>query len=142
MVLALADQALGRPVDFEIMQRLLRQSLRAAGRSGAILDLGTALAAGGGRFEWWPQAELLLPRAILSLDRPDSPEADWPETWRWIDAFMIDREHGGWRTAVGMDLKPALLPKGGFWIEPYHQARAVIGVLAIAEGDSGAMPPL
>jgi mannobiose 2-epimerase len=136
MVMALAARALGQPVDFDLMQALLRQSLRAAGRNGALAASGTALRADRGPWIWWVQAELLLPRALLACDRPDALEADWQETWRWIDRHMVDHENTGWHPWLNADLSAPGSPKSDFWTEPYHQARAVIGAASVAETGS------
>ncbi len=81
--------------------------------------------------EWWPQAEAVvgfLNAHQLSAD-PRHLEAAL-RTWDFIEARLIDRQHGEWFRGVTRD--GAVLPelKIGFWKCPYHNGRT--GLEAVA----------
>jgi mannobiose 2-epimerase len=51
--------------------------------------------------------------------------------WRFVDRFLVDREHGEWRWRVRRDgaAIPGL-PKVEPWKCPYHNSRAALEVAA------------
>ena len=55
-------------------------------------------------------------------------------TWGFVESFLIDRVHGEWRWRVRRDGTPIPgLPKIEPWKCPYHNARAMLEVLARTE---------
>jgi mannobiose 2-epimerase len=87
---------------------------------------------------WWAQAEALHTFALWAERRPDAaPDyaAKARATWRYIDRFLIDPEHGGWYRS-GLDTAPdaRTAPKGSIWKGTYHTARALLRTAALLEG--------
>lgn len=78
--------------------------------------------------EWWPQAEAVV--GFLEAWRI-SGDSQWRQVaenlWAFIEAHLVDREHGEWHRAVTRDRQ--LIPeyeKAGFWKCPYHNGRACL----------------
>lgn len=87
---------------------------------------------------WWAQAEALHTFALWAQRRPDAaPDyaAKARATWRYIDRFLIDPEHGGWYRS-GLDTAPdaCTAPKGSIWKGTYHTARALLRTAVLLEG--------
>jgi mannobiose 2-epimerase len=84
---------------------------------------------------WWMQAEAVVGFVNaweLTGDEAFLDAAE--ETWRFVDRFIVDREHGEWRWRVARDGRPiAGLPRVEPWKCPYHNARAALEVLFRAE---------
>lgn len=79
---------------------------------------------------WWAQAEALHTLFLMANRFPDDPhryETKARETWRYIDRFLIDKEHGGWFVR-GLDESPEARtePKATIWKGNYHNARALL----------------
>lgn len=80
--------------------------------------------------QWWPQAEAAVGfvNAYQLSGEPHFLEAAM-RSWDFIEAHLIDHEHGEWRRFVTRDLER---PKGvgqaeakvSFWKCPYHNGRA------------------
>ena len=86
---------------------------------------------------WWAQAEALHTFALWAERRPDAaPDygAKARATWRYIDCFLIDADHGGWYRS-GLDTAPEArtASKGGIWKGTYHTARALLRTIALLE---------
>ena len=81
---------------------------------------------------WWMQAEAVvgfLNAWQLSRDAAFLEAAE--SSWRFIERFLVDREHGEWRWRVKRDgaAIPGL-PKVEPWKCPYHNSRAALEVSA------------
>jgi mannobiose 2-epimerase len=84
------------------------------------------------RKDWWPQAEAVVGflNAYQISGRAEHLEAAM-KTWAFIDAFVIDHVAGEWHTRVSREGVPVPdLPKADFWKCPYHDARAMLEVMA------------
>ncbi len=86
---------------------------------------------------WWAQAEALHTFALMEERRPDAAQdygAKARATWRYIDRFLIDPDHGGWYRS-GLDTAPEArtAPKGSIWKGTYHTARALLRTIALLE---------
>jgi mannobiose 2-epimerase len=85
--------------------------------------------------DWWPQAEAVVGflNAYRLSDRREHLEAAL-DTWRFIDAHIVDHARGEWYTRVTRDGSPvAGLTKVDFWKCPYHDARAMLEIAHRAE---------
>jgi cellobiose epimerase len=87
--------------------------------------------------EWWPQAEAVVGflNAFELSGREDFLDAAL-ESWRFIEEYVIDRTHGyrEWYYRVSPEGTPELeLPKVSPWKCPYHNARAMLEVIARAK---------
>lgn len=81
---------------------------------------------------WWSQAEGLNTLLLLADHYPDDERryyARFEEMWAYIDAYLVDHEHGGWYVG-GLDRDPELreAPKGSIWKAAYHDGRALMNV--------------
>jgi len=82
--------------------------------------------------EWWPQAEAVvgLINAYQLSGEESYLEAAF-RSWDFIEAHLVDREHGEWFRAVTRDGQVRLdEPKVSFWKCPYHNARACMETIA------------
>ena len=76
---------------------------------------------------WWVQAESLNVLRMIA-DRYGAPYIDYrDQQLGFIEKFMIDDEHGGWRPMVNEDGSsvPGTI-KSDAWTEGYHQGRAIL----------------
>jgi cellobiose epimerase len=75
---------------------------------------------------WWVQAESFNVLRVLA-ERYGKPYGQFMSSQlAFIERFVIDQKHGGWRSTVNHDgcPKPGLSKSDG-WTEGYHQGRAV-----------------
>jgi mannose/cellobiose epimerase-like protein (N-acyl-D-glucosamine 2-epimerase family) len=88
---------------------------------------------------YWVQAEALvgLLRMWQVTEEPLYLEC-LSQTLGWIDAKQVDRVGGDWHAVIATD-GVASGNKAGRWKDPYHQARALLEVSALA-GDSMRSP--
>jgi mannobiose 2-epimerase len=89
--------------------------------------------------QWWPQAEA----AVGFLNAFQLTGADHffkaaERSWAFIQAYLIDREYGGWYRYVTREHQhdPAS-PKVSFWKAPYHNGRAC---MELTDRLSGLLP--
>jgi mannobiose 2-epimerase len=80
--------------------------------------------------EWWPQAEAVvgfLNAYQLNGDRRflDASLA----SWRFIQAHLVDREHGEWFYCASKAGHSPEGEKAGQWKTPYHNGRACLEVM-------------
>lgn len=78
---------------------------------------------------WWAQAEGLNTLLIMADQFPDDKHQyfeKFKKMWRYIDANLIDHEHGEWYSG-GLDKEPQQKTalKGHIWKAAYHQYRAM-----------------
>ena len=88
--------------------------------------------------EWWPQAEAVVGflNAFELSGREEFLDAAL-ESWRFIEEHVIDRTRGyrEWYYRVSPEGTPELeLPKVSPWKCPYHNARAMLEVIARVKG--------
>lgn len=114
-----------REVALQMADKVLAEGVRPdgglcyEGKAGKIID--------GGR-ECWPQAEAIVgflnafqlsgaPKYVVAAER----------VWDYVQAHLIDREHGEWFWRIKEDGGPdAKLPKVSEWKGPYHVSRACL----------------
>ncbi len=80
--------------------------------------------------EWWPQAEAVV--GFIDAWQISGNE-EWlhvaERVWDFIEANLVDREHGEWHRAVTRDRDPMpQCEKAGFWKCPYHNGRACLEI--------------
>jgi mannobiose 2-epimerase len=88
---------------------------------------------------WWAQAEGLNTLLLMADRYPDDPlryGEKFLKQWTYIDAYLIDHEHGGWYQG-GLDKEPdqRTALKGQIWKAAYHDGRALMNVVRRLEGD-------
>lgn len=79
---------------------------------------------------WWSQAEALHTFLVMEERFPADERnygAKARATWRYIDEYLIDHEHGGWYVS-GVDQSPNARtePKATIWKGTYHNTRALL----------------
>lgn len=78
---------------------------------------------------WWAQAEGMNTLLLMSVLYPNDSlhyYNKFQKSWRYIDTFLVDHEHGDWY-AGGLDKQPEMKTalKGHIWKACYHQYRAM-----------------
>ena len=95
---------------------------------GAVFNQGGPEGITDDSKEWWPQAEALvgfLNAAELSGEQRYLKAA--LRVWDFIEARLIDREHGEWFRGVSREGEVlSQFEKVGFWKCPYHNGRAAL----------------
>jgi mannobiose 2-epimerase len=79
---------------------------------------------------WWPQAEAVvgfLNAYQLSGD-PRFLDASLA-SWRFVQQYLVDKEHGEWFHTVDEAGRPHDREKAGPWKTPYHNGRACLEVM-------------
>lgn len=92
------------------------------GRAGHIIDPGR---------ECWPQAEALV-GFLNAYGLSGNPAflASAVQTWKFIEAHLVDRIHGEWFWRINPAGRPdSKLPKVSEWKGPYHATRACLETL-------------
>jgi mannobiose 2-epimerase len=127
------------------------QDLLTAAREAALLMADAVLARGvdsdGGLWDegdpsgvarrhktWWPQAEAMV--GFLNCYQMSSESRFLQAslaTWRFVQAHMVDREHGEWYWSVDQMGRPGDQGKAGPWKAAYHNGRACLEVWQRAE---------
>ncbi len=130
---ALQDQALQRRVLAEVLA--IADVTLAEGidpKDGAIFNEGSAAGITNDAKEWWPQAEamvgFLLAAQLTAEDRYLNAAL---RLWDFIEAKLIDREHGEWfRGVTRAGELITTFEKVSFWKCPYHNGRAAMEAVA------------
>ena len=78
---------------------------------------------------WWAQAEGLNTLLLMADHFPNDPMRyfdRFKDLWKYINAYIIDHEHGDWYEE-GLDKEPERKTalKGHIWKATYHQFRAL-----------------
>jgi mannobiose 2-epimerase len=114
-----------RTVAVQMAEVVLNEGLSAdgalcyEGKAGKIIDPGR---------ECWPQAEALV-GFLNAFELSGNPVffAAARQTWKFIDAHLVDRVHGEWFWRINPDGQPdPKLPKISEWKGPYHATRACL----------------
>lgn len=134
---AVGDRALServKPVALAMARAVLSH---AVDDDGSLFYEGTAAGVTNDDKHWWVQAEAVvgcLNAWKLSGERPFLDAA--LRTWRYIEARVVDKNHGEWFAVLTRDGMPrpdypefADSCKIGPWKCPYHNARAAIEVM-------------
>ncbi len=80
--------------------------------------------------KWWPQAEAIVGFVNAYQNSHDEKYLRLAEnTWEFIRAHIIDREHGEWCWGIGADKQKLEQDKVGLWKCPYHNSRACLEVI-------------
>jgi mannobiose 2-epimerase len=101
---------------------------------GGVVYEGTAEGVVNAQKHWWPQAEGVVGwlNAFQLAGRPEDRESALA-AWGFIEAKVIDREHGEWFAELERDGTVREGVEGdvkiGPWKCPYHNARACLEVL-------------
>ncbi|HET7457456.1 MAG TPA: AGE family epimerase/isomerase, partial [Gemmatimonadaceae bacterium] len=95
-------------------------------------DRPTTLAIVNDTKNWWAQAEGLNTLLIFADLYPNDPlryGEKFRKQWAYIQANVVDHEHGGWYQG-GIDKEPAQRTnlKGQIWKAAYHDGRALMNV--------------
>lgn len=82
---------------------------------------------------WWAQAEALnslLMMAELFPNDPHNYHSLFLKQWEYIDAYLIDHEHGDWYDS-GIDKEPEakLAMKAQIWKGNYHNSRSLMNCM-------------
>lgn len=105
-------------------------------RSGGFYLWGTPEGATDRTKNWWVQAEGLLALALVLAETGDERYADALRSqWRWIKAYQVDHDHGGWFANVDEEGHPiGSGAKGNPWKAAYHDGRALLFAARIVGG--------
>jgi mannobiose 2-epimerase len=97
---------------------------------GGFFHEGTATSAGHDeRKSWWVQAEGLNALLLMHERFGDETDRYWRafiEQWAFIDRWMVDRRHGGWRASTTRDGRVIGQNKASIWKAAYHNVRALV----------------
>ena len=114
----------------------LAEAVRANGQDvdGAVMYEGTPAGVVNDQKHWWPQAEGVVGwlNAYQLAGRAEDRAAALA-AWDFIEAKVIDREHGEWFAELNRDGSVRVGADGdlkiGPWKCPYHNARACLEVM-------------
>jgi mannobiose 2-epimerase len=104
-------------------------------REGVDPDGGLVAEAGphgvtDGYKEWWPQAEAAIGFFnAYQISGDPSFLRNSAASWAFIEAHLIDRQHGEWFQGVTREGKAGIPLKVSFWKCPYHNGRACMELL-------------
>jgi mannobiose 2-epimerase len=81
--------------------------------------------------DWWVEGEAVVGFLnAYQLSRRDELLQAALETWRFIDAHIVDRSRGSWFSRVTREGRPfEEMPKVDLWTCPYHGARTAMEII-------------
>ena len=135
-----AAEALGLPPDttLTVGRRMVEHALQYGWDAdrGGFYDMGYYLP--GDEYPtivldtktWWAQAEALTTFMVMAQYVPAEQERFldlFTHQWRYIQAYLIDTEHGGWYSH-GLDISPERKTdaKSQIWKGAYHDGRSLM----------------
>ncbi|WP_069660322.1 AGE family epimerase/isomerase [Arcticibacter eurypsychrophilus] len=88
---------------------------------------------------WWAQAEGMNTLLLMSEHFPKDKQdyyGKFKQMWRYINVYLIDKEHGDWYMG-GIDKEPEmkLALKGQIWKGTYHNFRALMNCITHLKPD-------
>ncbi|HUS92522.1 MAG TPA: AGE family epimerase/isomerase [Phycisphaerae bacterium] len=102
-------------------------------KNGGFYYEGTSTTPHDLQKSWWVQSEglnaLLLMHELFGRQTGRYYEA-FGRQWRFIDRYMIDREHGGWHAGVTPEGLVTSEDKAHPWKAAYHNVRALVRTVA------------
>lgn len=89
---------------------------------------------------WWGQIEGLNALLMMHQLYPEDPNdyyGKFMKLWRYIDTYLIDKEHGGWYNH-GLDTNPESRnrQKSHIWKTTYHNSRGMVRCIQMLRGEN------
>lgn len=120
----------------QIAKQLVDHSLASGwdGLNGGFFDAGVAAEDGirivNDHKSWWGLVEGMNALLLMHTLYPDDPQGYYKLfllSWKHIDAYLIDKEYGGWYNAA-LDTHPGNREqnKSHVWKTTYHNARGMV----------------
>lgn len=119
-------QSEARETAMKMVQAVMEEGLD---EDGAIFEDVAPPGMEFARKDWWPQAEAVV--GFLNAYQVTGSQkylAASMKVWNWIQAYIVDREHGEWYYATRRDHTPVIFSLVGPWKCPYHNARCCFEV--------------
>lgn len=127
---ALGDQELLTEVEIVALQMADVTLAEGIDDDGGVFNEGDAEGIINDQKDWWPQAEAMVGFINAYQLLPDARYRSAAlASWRFIDRFIIDHQHGEWFWGVTCDGVPLDLQKSGPWKGPYHNGRACMEIM-------------
>ncbi|MFC4101995.1 AGE family epimerase/isomerase [Paenibacillus xanthanilyticus] len=87
--------------------------------------------------DWWPQAEAMVGfYNAYQLTGEDRYREAALHSWRFIRAFLVDKQYGEWYWSVTENGEPLSKVKANPWKCPYHNGRACLEMLERLEHEA------
>jgi cellobiose epimerase len=124
-----AAEVLGEAELLEEVEAVSKKMVKAVYEEGMDDDGAVMYEATLTNKDWWPQAEAVVGylNAYQNTDNEDYLRAA-VRSWKWIQAYLVDREHGEWYWGTTKERVPVIRSLVEFWKCPYHNSRACFEV--------------